>query len=399
MHKFYFITTLIVLGLSSCSKEEIIFEESSVTDELNAEIIPIEDSTPISINLSTAATKTSTWVTNMQQTNGLLESSENSDFVSLYDNSLTALVYLKLGKITQAEKIFDFFNSKLHIEFLQGSGGFYQFRNSNGEEGSRTWMGDNAWLLIALNHYHNITKTQKYSTMAAAIENWLRSLQLEDGGLIGGYNEDGSQIPKVTEGIITAYNAVQGYDSFHSNILTYLKNNRWDSEEKLLIAWPENEDYKYALDLHSLSAGIFPDFPTEVLTKIDRYKTTQINTTNGEEVTGYSFDEDKDVIWLEGTAQVLVAYQQANKKAEAALLINNLEKTFINSASLSNAQGIPYTTNYGTTYGAGLLWDHADLTPAISSSVWYLFAQLEFNPLTLGNNKNIPDSDKFWNVN
>ena len=257
-------------------------------------------------------------------------------------------------------------------------------------------MGDNAWLLIAINHYHEATQTQKYNKMATAVENWLRSLQKEDGSLIGGYNEDGSEIPKVTEGIITAFNAVAGYDSFHANILKFLKNNRWDSKEKLLIAWPENEDYKYALDLHGLSIGILPDFPVQALTKLDRYKNSQINTTNGKLITGYSFDEDKDVIWLEGTAQILVAFQQKNKNKEAKDVIKNLEKTFITSTSLHDAQGIPYTTNHGTTYGAGLLWDHADLTPAISSSAWYLFAQLHFSPFKLGHKQNIPETDKFW---
>ncbi|RKR14221.1 hypothetical protein CLV91_0296 [Maribacter vaceletii] len=396
MGKFNLFLICISLVVTSCSKEEVIFEEIA-KDKLTPEIIPIEE--PNVINLSAAASKTNTWVSNMQQANGLLESAENTNFVSLYDNSLAALVYIKEGEIKKAEKIFNFFNGKLNAELLHGTGGFYQFRNNKGEQGSRTWMGDNAWLLIALNHYHEATQTQKYSAMANALEQWLRSLQKEDGSLIGGYNEDGTEIPKVTEGIITAFNAVPGYDNFHTNILSFLKLNRWDSSEKLVTAWPENPDYKYALDLHGLSIGIFPDFPIEALTKLDRYKNTQINTTNGELITGYSFDEDKDVIWLEGTAQILVAFQQKNKDKEANDIIKNLEKTFITSTSLEGAQGIPYTTNHGTTYGAGLLWDHADLTPAISSSAWYLFSQLKFSPFTLGNNKNIPEADKFWKTN
>ncbi|WP_298484403.1 hypothetical protein [uncultured Maribacter sp.] len=396
MRKYALLLICISFALTSCTKEELTFEEFS-NDKLTPELIPTED--PVTINLSAAASKTNTWVSNMQQENGLLESSENSDFVSLYDNSLAALVYIKQGEILKAEKIFDFFDSKLQTELLHGSGGYYQFRNNKGEQGSRTWMGDNAWLLIALNHYHKATQTQKYGAMANGLEVWLRSLQIEDGSLIGGYNEDGSEIPKVTEGIITAFNAVPGYDNFHTSILSFLKTNRWDSTEKLLTAWPENPDYKYALDLHGLSIGIFPDFPAEALTKLDRYKNTQVNTTNGKHITGYAFDEDKDVIWLEGTAQILVAFQQKNKNKEASDIIMNLEKTFIKSTSSENAQGIPYTTNHGTTYGAGLLWDHADLTPAISSSAWYLFAQLHFSPFTLGQKKNIPETDKFWKAN
>ncbi|WP_298473921.1 hypothetical protein [uncultured Maribacter sp.] len=396
MRKFVLLFVCFSFFISSCSKEEVT-AEVLLPDGLTPEITPIEE--PVSINLSAAATKTNTWVFNMQQTNGLLQSSENSDFVSLYDNALAALVFIKQGEHAKAEKIFDFFNGQVQTELLNNTGGFFQFRNANGEQGSRTWMGDNAWLLISLNHYHEATGTQKYAFMANELEQWLRSLQKEDGGLIGGFNENGTEIPKVTEGIITAFNAVPGYDNFHSNILSFLENNRWDSTEELLTAWPENADYKFALDLHGLSVGILPDFPIEALSKTDRYETTQTNTTNGELITGYSFDEDKDVIWLEGTAQILVAYQQANKNVEANNIIQNIEKTFIKSTSSENAQGIPYTTNHGTSYGSGLLWDHADLTPAVSSSAWYLFSQLNFSPLTLGKNKNIPEADKFWNLN
>ena len=81
----------ISIGLSSCSKKELVLEESTSV-ELIPEITPID--TSAATNFTVAAEKTNTWVSNMQQANGLLESSENSDFVSLYDNSLAALVYI-----------------------------------------------------------------------------------------------------------------------------------------------------------------------------------------------------------------------------------------------------------------------------------------------------------------
>ena len=34
---------------------------------------------------------------------------------------------------------------------------------------------------------------------------------------------------------------------------------------------------------------------------------------------------------------------------------------------------------------------------AISSSIWYLYGVLNFNPLDLGKQKNIPAEDMFWN--
>ena len=384
---------LSLILVTSCSKDETTIFTSSEIEVVN---ITIPDQTPVDDDQPTQLSKSVNWIENMQSSNGLLESSENTDFVSLYDNALAALVFMNQGELERAERIFDYFNAKLDAELLNGKGGFYQFRDGDGENGNRTWMGDNAWLLIALNHYHSITGNNEYQEMVYEIEHWLRGLQDDDGGLWGGYNEDGTMIPKVTEGIITAFNAVNGYDGFHKNILTFLKTNRWDAASEVLLAWPENPDYNYALDLLSLGNLIFENYPEHNLLQADRFFTTQISTVNGTAISGYCFDEDKDVVWLEGTGQMAAAFRTAGDESKTNIIISELEKSFINSASLSNSIGLPYTSNYGTTYGSNLLWNHADIAPALSATAWYIFAKTEFNPLETGRQKNIPISDKFW---
>lgn len=388
-------SAILIATLISCSSESLeIIEESQVEETENETftvVNPEKEEVPNEI-----WTETSNWLEKMQLPNGLLESTENGDFVSLYDNALSAIAFTALKKYDKAEAIFDYFDGQIDNELLIGSGGFYATRNKQGDHDDRIWMGDNAWLLIALNNYHEATGTNKYDRLSNELETWIRSLQDEDGGLFGGQNEDGTTIHKVTEGIVTAFNAVKGYDDFHKNILIYLKNERWDTNDKLLVAWPENPTYKYALDLHTLGYNIFENFPTTVLSQADRYKNTQTSTLTGEDIVGYCFDEDQDVIWLEGTAQMAVAYQNAGLDSEANMLLEQLEKTFIKSTTLVNAKGLPYTANYGTTFGAEELWDHTDITSTISSSVWYLFAKLKFNPLTVGKIKNVPNQDKFW---
>ncbi|MEK6152213.1 hypothetical protein WIW50_03095 [Flavobacteriaceae bacterium 3-367] len=385
-----------VLFFLSCSQEGI---EEVVAPTTTMEVVDAEiqgHGEEISEEPSPVVLRAQNWLAQIQQPNGLLESSENTNFVSLYDNALAALIFTSQGDLERAERIFDFFDLRREAELLQGHGGFFQFRDAAGENGNRSWMGDNVWLLIALNNYHTYTGNQRYSPLAQELETWIRSLQDEDGGLWGGYNADGTRIPKVTEGIITAFNAVAGYDAFHKNILAYLKQQRWDIEAKTLIASPETPAYNFALDLHSLGYSILKDFPEDVLLMADRYRTTQTATVTGEEISGYCFDEDKDVIWLEGTAQMAFAFQLAGMPSVSDELLAEIEKTFITSVSLEASSGIPYTTNQGTTYGATRLWDHADLTPALSSNAWYLFTKLNFDPFELQREKEIPPSDKFW---
>ena len=51
--------------------------------------------------------------------------------------------------------------------------------------------------------------------------------------------------------------------------------------------------------------------PKTVLEKTTMYANTQRATANGALITGFAPDIDKDIVWLEGTGQMVVAYQKA----------------------------------------------------------------------------------------
>ncbi len=396
---FLILCAFVLLSCSVSELEETPVLENVITEELieNQEEPEEETTDPIEEPTKTTQNSSYQWVSGMQLSNGLMESTENSDFVSLYDNSLTALVFIQQGETEKAEAILDFFKLRIQTELLEGPGGFYQFRNGEGTNGSRRWLGDNAWLLIAIHNYHAATGNQKYHHLAESIESWIRSLQDADGGLWGGENEDGTQIHKVTEGIVTAFNAVPGYDDFHKGILRYLHQHRWNANEGTLMAWPENPTHTYALDLLSIGQGVFKNFPQTNLYKGDDwFLTTQIATVSGVAITGYCFDADKDVVWLEGTAQMALAFKTNGDLRKSEALLAELEKSVISSATITASAGIPYTANFGSTYGANDLWDHADITPALSSTAWYLMAKSGFDPFKIGYEKAIPASDMFW---
>lgn len=385
-----------IVILSSCSKEDVTTLHEDLKVSLDQEIATeSEKKIQKSQVFDVAFTN---WILNRQQPSGLLESTEISGFTSLYDNALAAIFFMQEGMKGNAEMIFDYYESISATELSQ-TGGFYQFRNSDGSEPERIWMGDNAWLLIALNQYENTYQSGKYNSLSLKLESWLRSLQKENGALKGGYNPDGTEIPNVTEGMITAFHAVQGYDEFHKNLLSFLQNNRWDQELGVLMAWPENPVYAYALDVFSLSKMIFNELSDDVLFQANKFINEQTATLSGELISGYCFDEDKDVIWLEGTAQMAVAFNSIQRFDLSEGILENIEKTSIQSSISENAKGIPYTTNFGTTYGENNLWDHADITPALSATLWYYFARTNQNPLEIDLKNTIPETDRFWSHN
>jgi hypothetical protein len=335
----------------------------------------------------------------MQMENGLLKSSEGGRYVSLYDNSLAALVFMAYGDFSRAEKIFDFFEGQMESELLVYPGGFGQMRTSDGipvENKPRRWLGDNAWLLIALNNYHQLAQNNKYKNLETALTDWIVSLQDTDGGLWGGFNEKGSRITKIAEGNIDAFNAIPGYTDFHRKLLMHFDQVRWDKREKLLIAWADNPEYRYALDLHSWGYCVFEDFPENVLRKANRFITSRKSTQTKHTIHGYCFDEDRDVVWIEGTGQMAVAFIKAKKEKDAQTYLSSMEKNLLPSKLFPGTYGLPYTANFGTDYGNEMLWEGVDTNIALSSTAWYLFGKLRFDPLELGYKKNIPEEDKFW---
>jgi hypothetical protein len=309
------------------------------------------------------------------------------------------MVFIAKGDFARAAAIFDFFNGRLQSEFNTGFGGFTQFRDRNGNanitSGGR-WMGDNAWLLIALNNYKAKTNSNKYQALSVAIANWLRSLQVSDGAIADSYDNDGNRNSgRITEGMIDCFNAVEGYDAFHKNLLNYLKDNRWDVTDKLLVSWPGSY-YYYAMDVHPWSYCSFEDFPLSVLQKADRYLNTQNATVNGKLITGYCFDIDKDAVWLEGTGQMVVAFQKAGDTSNANFYLKEMEKLLIPGTLYTTTKGFPYASNKATHYGNSPLWTGSDTNPCISSGAWYLYGLLKFDPMAVGYTKGIPVMDKFW---
>jgi hypothetical protein len=277
--------------------------------------------------------------------------------------------------------VLDHFNSRREQEFEQTGGGFYQFRNTQGTNGSRVWLGDNLWLLIAMNHYQNLYESNRYSTSIQRLTTWVRSLQDTDGGLWGGYEEDGRRIPKVTEGILTAYFAIPGFDAFHEKLAAYLMANRWNDADSILMAEDQAGPYAHALDLHSIPALIWPDGGSHFLESANRFYTVQQHSIHKFPISGYCFDEDQDVVWLEGSAQMALALKVNGAFADYQKIQENLQKSLLPSDANPQLSGMPYAANQGSSFGAVPLWEHADQTPAISATVWFYFATTGFNPL------------------
>lgn len=342
----------------------------------------------------------------VQKPGGLVVSREGYDHtataVSLYDQALSAMVFLLFNDTARAEKILDVFSNQTKTELLSGNGGFYQFRNTNGNPntGSARWLGDNAYLLAALYNYAEITgNSNRYRYLQTNLENWITGLQISNGGLISGTASDGSINSNiVVEGNIDAFGAVPGYTDFHRKILGYFETNRWNPTNRMLITWPSPPDtnYLYACDNTSWAFCAIEGFPNTFTTAESLFAVTKTSSANGAVSRGFCFDADKDTIHPEATLGMVIAYQIAGESSKAGYYISESEKLFLPGISDTGSLGMPYASNPGTGFGNDTLDSSCCDRPWVSSSAWYVFSRFGFNPFGYTRSRGIPPSDRFW---
>jgi hypothetical protein len=307
---------------------------------------------------------------------GLLPSQEDNT-ASTYNNALAAMVFLLNNNVGKAERILDYYKSRFNdLEFfLNGAArGFYQYRNSRtGVPNTTTnrWMGDNAWLLMAISHYKKTTGKTQYDQMAAGIANLLLDFQQPGGCIASGWEWDGSgevfRDNCHTEGNIDAYAALKlfGTDVAALNVKQWLDYT--------------NLDWKYGpLDIHSwrvLSLGSNYGFSlnhAHLFRRTLNYK--------GIIIEGFvPSDDDSDFIWAEGTGGMILAFDLAGYKGPAELYRNELTKLIFASTTTPGTRTLPYLVPPGV---AGYPW--VDVTKGhVAAVCWYLFVQKSFNPFTL----------------
>ena len=333
-------------------------------------------------------------------TNGLLPSYEGGTDCFTYDQALACIAFTSQGDFKRAKLILDFFDGT-YREQIKKYGKFIGFSDAYHKDGrwGETWAaGPNAWLLIAANHYTYDSKDTRYSELSEVITEWLISLQSVDGGIIGGYYGNGKPMTWIsTEHNFDCYAAMRDLGVLTGDkrclgtakeIRFWLENAAWNKEQSRFNMGRDNPNF--ATDQSSWAVlslgskyGSTLDFAIEKSLNKKMYK------VNNVEIEGFDFGStyekshypDKDAVWLEGTAQMVLAFDRAGRKAEKEHFLSELDKALTPSPMFKKAYGLPYATNEGTpAYGS---WLMQDKPLCISSTSWYIFAKDNYNPFSM----------------
>ena len=347
------------------------------------------------------------WLANQQSTNrsfflftrGLLPSYETGTDCFTYDQALACIAFVLKGDFKKASQILDFYNNTYKKQ-LKKYGKFIGFSDAYKKDGQwgETWAaGPNAWLLVSLNYYNCRTGNGQYLELTKALADWLISLQSIEGGIIGGYYGTGEPMTWIsTEHNFDCYTAFRDlgisqndkrYLEMAKDIKFWLKNAAWNEKQKRFNMGMDNPNY--ATDLSSwavLSLGkaydVTLDFAMEYSLTKKFYKVKSV------EVEGFDFGStyeashypDKDAVWFEGTAQMVLAFDRTGQAERKGHFLAELDKAITPSAVYKNSSGLPYASNEGTpAYGS---WLMQDKPLCISSTLWYIFAKENFNPFS-----------------
>lgn len=315
------------------------------------------------------------WLLHQQEHTGILGNQENEYFSGLYTNALAAICYIHEGDIARAERVFSLFNGRLDVAKAL-PGGFPQFWEANTGQphlDSDRWIGDNAWLLIALNHHYYKTGKHTFAEMRQTIAEWLISLQDVDGEIKSGFNQDGLMYWKSTEGNLDCYAALIDYPAERNKIGRFLREEMWvPGEGRFRMGSTVSES---ALDCLSLGvAALGRDYSRALQYAEAALLCQQISDATGNAVTGFCDFTTRDRIWLEGTGQMVVAYHVAGQEDGMQRFLGELDKAVMPSSRFAGTVGLPCHTNNPA-------WTTGSTTIFVPSQAWYLFGVWQFNPM------------------
>lgn len=321
------------------------------------------------VDLDSASNRAHAWMVSTKTSGGLYNSQVGLTVCFTYDQAVAVVAFIVRGDTARARQLLE------KLQVLQGTDGSW-FTGFDGagkvSDGSQKWLGPMMWVDIAAANYRKATGSTQFDAMAKRNLDYALKSQATHGGLqIGqGYS---------TEENADAYAALMsfGYETQAAKVAGFL-NGEWNATEKRFNAGEVPPDNSVYLDPQTWgnqslgSAG-----PTEAPKALDfvvaRMRCTKSDKSNRFTVDGFDFNEDKDDVWLEGTAQMASAFYTVGRPADGDHYCQEVVK------SQDANGGIPYSVRGGTAETGADAWNMTTAL-ALSSSGWFIIAVSKINP-------------------
>lgn len=257
--------------------------------------------------------------------------------------------------------------------------------------------GNMAWTIIALLRCYEAEENKTYLNAAERLGNWIYdncNNNSGDGGYTGGYE---GWVPNQTEfqWKSTEHN-IDVYVAF-MRLYEATGNHTWRERaihaKRFVVAmWDEGEGYFRTGTMDdgiTINRGVRPlDVNTWAVMALAEVNRSAINNwiENNCQVNccgfkGFDFNDDKDGIWFEGTAQMCIVYQIKNETEKSDEYISEIRRAQT-SANNNNGNGIVAACCDNVSTGFGWCYPNA---LHIGATAWHIFAERKLNP--------------FWGIN
>lgn len=317
------------------------------------------------------------FLVNQMRSTGLVDSyADSTDVCYTYDQAVATLGFLSTGDTVNARKVLNGLAARQNPD---GSWYHAYYCSSSSVAATQKYVGSNAWIAVAVAHYERASgDTITFRNMARRVVEWMVPLMQSDGGINGGYGADGGLITWAsTEHNEDAFSALDyfQYTSDAGDVSGFLNNAVYSTTEDRW--WQGRNDPANPLDVNPLGVLALGPTGTHPYSRsldyaMSHHRSTQTwkQKKTSISVDGFDFNADKNDVWLEGTAQMVIALRNAGDTANADHFL-----TQIFGIQQSDG-GIPYSVN-GSFNG--------DFTMSRKTSVaatgWALIALSGVNPL------------------
>ncbi len=195
---------------------------------------------------------------------GLAPLYEGADAATTYSNAMAAIAFVAEGEYGRARRIFDAFAGQTDAcPTCACPGGYQQFRlaSTGGPDPSADpndfWVGDNAWLLVALKDYRQATDDGRYDALIARLTSWFVCLEARTPhpGIYSGFRKTGDLMAfRHPEGSIDVYGALKGLgaEAVRASIKQWLDQAVWvprgDCYDIGYMNWPHQTTHNLPTD-------------------------------------------------------------------------------------------------------------------------------------------------------
>ena len=257
--------------------------------------------------------------------------------------------------------------------------------------------GNNAWAMIALLALYHRTADQSYLDTARKLGNFIHTFR-NDTGTYKGFQGGLDHYPESPMVMRRTYASTEHNLDVNAAFTAMFQITReaqwqadaqhaqqfveamWDAPKGCYLAGTTNPETRnmisgqLPLDVQAWSVLALPDALTLHPQVLNCAELNHRNTHD--QFSGFDFNDDKDGVWFEGTAQMAAAYAFATQAAAAESLRQELRRAQ-QTSPVGDGRGIAAASHDGLSTGFNFKYFRR---LHVGATAWTVFGQLEFNP-------------------